>query len=83
MTNGSVFLAIGTIIAATDLVIAQVAARKIRERAAMPPIEGGRQGSPAAIVAMLRIGAVVIFLILAALAFGLIPAADIQPIKLH
>jgi hypothetical protein len=32
---------------------------------------------------MLRIGAVVIFLILAALAFGLIPAADIQPIKLH
>jgi len=83
MTNGSVFLAIGTSIAAADLVIAQVVARKMRERAAMPPIEGGRQGSPAAAVAMLRIGAVVIFLILAALAFGLIPAADIQPIKLH
>jgi len=83
MTNGSVFLAVGTIIAATDLVIAQVAARKIRERAAMPPIEGARPGSPAAIVAMLRIGAVVIFLILAALAFGLIPSAGIQPIQLH
>ena len=83
MTNGSVFLAIGTSIAAADLVIAQVVARKMRERAAMPPIEGSRQGSPAAAVAMLRIGAVVIFLILAALAFGLIPAADIQPIKLH
>jgi len=83
MTNGSVFLAIGTAVAAADLVIAQVAARKIRERAATPPIESARPGSPAAIVPMLRIGAVVIFLILAALAFGLIPAADIQPIKLH
>jgi len=83
MTNGSVFLAIGTSIAAADLVIAQAAARKIRDRATMPPIEGSRQGSPAAIVPMLRFAAVVIFLIFAALAFGLIPAADIQPIQLH
>ena len=83
MTSGWIFLAIGTVMAAGDLVFAQVVARKMRERAEIPPMEGTQPGSPQAAAAMLRVGAVVIFALMAALAFGLIPSAGIQPIKLH
>ena len=83
MTNGATLLAIGTAVAAGDLVIAQVVARRIRSQADIPPIEGGKRGPTMAGINMIRFAAVVIFLIFAALAFGLIPAADIQPIQLH
>jgi len=83
MASGFTFLAIGTAIAVGDLAIAQFAARSIRNRADMPPIEGGRPGPTMAGVTMFRLSAVVIFAISAALAFGLIPSAAIQPIQLH
>ena len=83
MASGATFLAVGTAIAAGDLVMAQFAARGIRKRADMPPIEGEKSAPTMAGVNMLRFAAIVIFAVFAALAFGLIPSASIQPIQLH
>jgi len=83
MTSGWMFLAIGIVLAIGDLMFAQFAIRKTRERAALDGIESPSPNATRATAAMIRVGSVVIFLIFAALAFGLIPSASIQPIKLH
>jgi hypothetical protein len=83
MISGWLFLAIGTVISAVDLVIAHFFARSIGRRTDAFPMDGGRQTSPLAGVHMLRLGAVIFFVVFAALAFGLIPTGSIRPIRLH
>ena len=83
MIDGWLFLAIGAFIAITDLAIAHFFARALLRRAEAPPMDGVRQTSPLAAVRFLRLGAVIFFLIFAAIAFGLVPCAFVHPISLH
>ena len=83
MVSGALFLAIGTAVAAGDLVIAQIAMRARQQRLDAAPMGDDRPGPSLAGIRMFRLTAVLIFLIFAALGFGLIPSAAIQPIQLH
>jgi len=83
MASGALFLAIGTAVAAGDLAIAQFAMRARQQRLDAAPMGDERPGPSLAGIRMFRLSAVGIFLIFAALAFGLIPSADIQPIQFH
>jgi len=79
MTSGWLFLVIGVIGAAIDFWMAAKAARR-----PMPSAEPGMmRTNPATAAIVLRVGGVLFLLIFFALAFGLIPSASINPIKLH
>ena len=79
MTSGWLFLVIGILGATLDFWMASKAARR-----PMPSAEPGMQRTnPATAALVLRIGGVLFLLLLFALAFGVIPSAGINPIKLH
>ena len=79
MIGGWIMLGVGTMISVTDLVVAQLAPRG---RGNALSRDDARPTSPLPVLIHL-VGAVVIFLIFAAIAFGVIPMKNIQPIKLH
>ena len=83
MASGVLFLAIGTAVAAGDLVIAQFAMRARQRRLEAAPMGDDASAPSLAGIRRFRLSAVGIFLIFAALAFGLIPSAAIQPIQFH
>ena len=83
MTSGWLFLCIGAVMAAFDLAMVRFTVRAMRRQGGVQPMDGRAQMSPAAIARTFRVGALIIFLFFAAIAFGLIPLAHVQPIQLH
>jgi hypothetical protein len=80
MTSGWLLFGIGTAVAAGDLLASRWFMRIARRNAGTPL---GLSGSPAGAARALRFGALTIFLIFAAIGFGLIHLPNVQPIQLH
>ena len=78
MISGWFYLAIGAFVAVVNVVMGNRIVRAARRQAAE-----GYATSPERAVWITRIGAAAIFLIFAAMAFGLIPVAAVRPIQLH